>query len=205
MKTDHISGMKAGAIIQKILKKNGNWSMKNYQAVWKLLRKHPSTKTGEHAGHGTRYFYDPAVVADIAKNICNNIKISPPEPIPTISRPLFLDHAHMERWNQAIEICNAKYDNGMLKIEFASALIILTATEDLYQKARPGIHTNYLDFTEILNQPLSDGEQLLFQFAGNLYNGIWNSERTPTDILRACYLPLAGVAAGAFLFRVQGH
>lgn len=132
-------------------------------------------------------------------------KTDPPKPLPTISRPLFLDRDHMTRWEQAIEICNARRSNGELNIEFAAPLIILTTTEDLYQKAKPGIHTHYLDFPEILNQPLSDGEQLLFQFAGNLYNGMWNKDRTPTDILRTCYLPLAGVVAGAFLFRVQGH
>lgn len=203
-----LSGMKAGDLVYQILFNENICDNSKRASILKevlaRLRKDPSTTTNGMTGHACRHLYDHDAIVHTTYDVINGVKPVKPEPIPNISRPLFLGYEHKRRWDEAMVTTKGIRDNGTYCTEIGSALILLTMTEELYDAVKSKLRPDFIDIDAMLQKPLSTWEKTIITLAGNLYNGFWDFSRAPIQTILYLDEPFSDLAAAAFLLRVRG-
>lgn len=114
---------------------------------------------------------------------------------------IFTDDRHAEEWAEAITQAGAQGDDDTVSAYFGASLFIITGMPGIYGRVKKHIHDGWIDFEAIMDMGLSTGERILMALAGNLYNGGFFKDYTPSDIIGYCDAGMVELAARAFSLR----
>lgn len=114
---------------------------------------------------------------------------------------LFLNQRHIDAFKEALEMSDAVLKGGIIDPALCASLYIITGIEGMWERAKEFVIPGWIDFDQLLRMPVSSGERVMLELAGNLDCGRYFERYTPSSIITKCDIRMVDLAVVAIWMR----
>lgn len=196
----------ARILSSQILREHGYYTLRSWSNIRDRLRADPCTQYTMGA-HGVRYLYRAEDIRTYTLEYIKQLQngVTTDKTILPVTINPFHSQEHYERWCTLMGESHSFQKEHTHNHPMTLTLLVLSADKKTYLLTREALAENKFSSMELRKKTHGLQEEILVDFALNLYNQTWATDLSPCSLRRFCSPETCQVIAAAYALYMTGE